>query len=32
MNKLSINIWFIRMGQYLAKNLESGWKYWENRI
>jgi len=32
MNKLSINIWFIRMGQYLAENLESGWKYWENRI
>ncbi len=40
-NKLSINVWFLRIGQYLAKiqlfeNLESEGakksKYWENRL
>ncbi len=40
-NKLSIDVWFIRIGQYLAEihlfeNLESEGakksKYWENRL
>ncbi len=40
-NKLSIDVWFVRIGQYLAEiqlfeNLESEgakkFKYWENRL